>query len=90
MAIAGDESLLRFPTPFPIKVMGAHVDGFVDAVVAVVRRIDPGFDRTTVSTRESRGGRWLAITVTITATSRAQLDELYRALCAHPMVRLVL
>lgn len=86
----GDESPLRFPTAFPIKVMGARADGFVDAVVELVRRFDPGFDAATVSTRASRGGRWLGVTVTITATSRAQLDELYRALSAHPMVRVVL
>lgn len=86
----GDESPLRFPTAFPIKVMGARSDGFVEAVVAVVQRFDPGFDPASVSTRESRGGRWLGITVTITATSRAQLDELYRTLSTHPMVRVVL
>ncbi len=88
--MSGDESLIRYPTEFPIKVMGARVDGFVDAVVAVVQRFDPGFDPATVSTRESRGGRWLGITVTVTATSREQLDELYRTLSTHPMVKVVL
>ncbi len=88
--MSGDESLIRYPTEFPFLVMGARVDGFVEAVVAVVQRFDPGFDPATVTTRASRGGRWLGITVTITATSREQLDELYRTLSTHPMVKVVL
>jgi putative lipoic acid-binding regulatory protein len=30
------------------------------------------------------------VTITINATSRAQLDELYRTLSTHPMVKVVL
>ena len=85
-----EESLIPFPSAFPVKVMGARVDGFVEAVVAVARRFDPDFDATTVQTRESSGGRYLGITVTVTATSREQLDELYRTLSTHPMVKVVL
>ena len=88
--MARDESLIPFPSAFPVKVMGARVDGFVEAVVAVARRFDPDFDATTVQTRESSGGRYLGITVTVTATSREQLDELYRTLSTHPMVKVVL
>ena len=85
-----EESLIPFPSAFPVKVMGERVDGFVEAVVAVARRFDPDFDAATVQTRESSGGRYLGITVTITATSREQLDELYRTLSTHPMVKVVL
>ena len=49
-----------------------------------------GFDAATVETRASRGGNYLGITITVTATSRAQLDELYRTLSTHPMVKVVL
>jgi uncharacterized protein len=88
--VADDDSLIAYPSAFPIKVMGAHAEGFVDAVAAIARQFDPGFDAATVSTRASRGGRWLGVTVTVTATSRAQLDALYRALAAHPLVKVVL
>jgi putative lipoic acid-binding regulatory protein len=83
-------SLIRYPSAFPIKVMGERVDGFTEAVVAIARRFDPGFDASTVESRPSRGGKYLGLTITITATSREQLDELYRTLSTHPMVKVVL
>ncbi|MEN9416611.1 MAG: hypothetical protein RI988_231 [Pseudomonadota bacterium] len=85
-----ERSLIEYPSVFPIKVMGAHVEGFVEAVVRVAQRFDPTFDPATVETRESRAGRWLGVTITVTATSREQLDELYRTLSTHPMVKVVL
>ena len=84
------ESLIEYPCRFPIKVMGDKVDGFVHAVTTVAREFDPSFDATTVELRESKGGNYLGITITITATSREQLDELYRTLSTHPMVKVVL
>ena len=83
-------SLIEYPSAFPIKVMGAKADGFVEAVVAVARHFDPVFDPATVELRPSREGNYLGITITITATSLEQLDELYRTLSSHPMVKVVL
>jgi uncharacterized protein len=85
-----EESLIVYPCVFPIKVMGAKVDGFVHAITAVAQQFDPTFDTKTLQLRESKGGNYLGITVNITATSRAQLDELYRTLSTHPMVKMVL
>lgn len=84
------ESLIEYPSQFPIKVMGERVDGFVHAVTMVAHRFDPGFDASTIELRESSGGKYLGVTITITATSREQLDELYRTLSTHPMVKVVL
>jgi putative lipoic acid-binding regulatory protein len=84
------ESPLQFPTAFPIKVMGLTRDGFAQAIVAVVRRHAAEFDPATVEMRTSSRGKYLSLTCTITATSRAQLDDLYRELTAHPMVVMVL
>jgi uncharacterized protein len=86
----GRDSLIQYPSAFPIKVMGAHVDGFTEVIVAVARQFDPGFDAATVEKRPSKGGNYLGLTITITATSREQLDELYRTLSTHPMVKVVL
>ena len=83
-------TLIEYPSAFPIKVMGANVAGFVEAVVRVARQFDPVFDEARGETRPSRAGNYLGITITITATSREQLDELYRTLSTHPMVRVVL
>jgi putative lipoic acid-binding regulatory protein len=85
-----EESLIVYPCAFPIKVMGAKVDGFVHAITLIAHEFDPAFDAKTLELRESKGGNYLGITVTITATSRAQLDELYRTLSTHPMVKMVL
>ena len=88
--IPPEQSLITYPSAFPIKVMGAQVDGFERAVLAVARQFDPDFDETTVERRPSSGGKYLGLTVTITATSREQLDELYRTLSTHPMVKVVM
>lgn len=84
------DSLIVYPSKFPIKVMGLRVDGFVHAITNVARQFDPDFDASGVELRESKGGKYLGVTITITATSRDQLDELYRTLSTHPMVKIVL
>lgn len=87
---SAEDSLIQYPSVFPIKVMGAHVEGFVEAMVEIASRFDPGFDPAGIEHRPSRTGRYLGLTLTVTATSRAQLDDLYRALSGHPMVKVVL
>ena len=84
------DSLIEYPSLFPIKVMGSNVEGFAAAVMALAQQFDPQFDADTVELRESSGGKYLGVTITITATSRAQLDDLYRALTSHPLVKMVL
>ena len=84
------DSLIEYPSKFPIKVMGAKADGFVHAVTELARQFDPTFDAGTIELRDSRGGNYLGVTITITATSREQLDDLYRALSSHPLVKVVL
>ena len=84
------DTLIEYPCRFPIKVMGANVEGFVHAVTTVVRAFDPDFEGDSIELRESKGGNYLGVTITINATSRDQLDELYRTLSTHPMVKVVL
>jgi hypothetical protein len=88
--IPPEQSLIQYPSQFPIKVMGANVDGFAQAVVKIAQQFDPDLDAATVETRPSKAGNYLGVTITITATSREQLDELYRTLSTHPMVKVVL
>ena len=87
---AAPDSPIAYPLAFPIKVMGARHDGFVHAVTETARRFDPTFDAATLELRESSSGNYLSVTITVWATSREQLDALYRALTSHPMVRVVL
>jgi putative lipoic acid-binding regulatory protein len=84
------ESLIEYPSQFPIKVMGHKVEGLVAAITSVAHQFDPAFDASTIELRESKGGNYLGVTITVTATSREQLDELYRTLSTHPMVKVVL
>jgi putative lipoic acid-binding regulatory protein len=84
------ESLIEYPCKFPIKVMGTKVDGLVHAITLITKQFDPDFDASTIELRESKGGKYLGVTVTVNATSREQLDELYRTLSTHPMVKVVL
>jgi len=87
---APNDSLIEYPSQFPIKVMGLDVDGFVHAVTQTAKEFDPLFDASTIELRPSSSGKYLGVTITVTATSREQLDNLYRALTSHPMVKVVL
>jgi uncharacterized protein len=88
--IPPEQSLIEYPCAFPIKVMGAHVDGFEPAMVSVALQFDPAFDASQVERRPSKAGNYLGLTLTVNATSREQLDELYRTLSTHPLVKYVL
>jgi putative lipoic acid-binding regulatory protein len=83
-------SLLSFPTPFPLKIMGRREGNFAQGVMEIVLRHAPDFDPATMEMRPSRQGKYLGLTATITATSQAQLDALYKELCDHPAVVMVL
>ena len=88
--IPPEQSLIEYPSQFPIKVMGLNVDGYVHAITRIAEQFDPAFDASKVELRASKGDKYLGVTITITATSREQLDELYRTLSTHPMVKMVL
>ena len=84
------ESPLQFPCAFPIKIMGLAGDALAQAVLDIVHRHAPDFDGATMEMRASSGGKYIGLTCTINATSRPQLDALYRELSAHPLVKVVL
>ncbi len=88
--IPREKSLIDYPSRFPIKVMGINGDGFVHAITEIARRFDPVFDASEIELRPSSGSKYLGVTITVNATSREQLDELYRTLSTHPMVKVVL
>ena len=90
MADEDRPSLIEYPSLFPIKVMGNSDPTLEQAVVDIALRFDPGYDRSTLQRRPSRGGNYLGLTLQVTATSRAQLDALYSALSSHPLVKMVL
>lgn len=88
--MAEHETLLEFPCEFPLKIMGETKEGFAEAIVEIVQRHAPGFSAKDVEMRASSGGKYLSLTCTVTAFSKQQLDDLYRELTSHPMVKVVL
>lgn len=87
---AKPETLLEFPCVFPLKIMGKTRDGFAQEVLQVVLRHAADFDSSSMEMRASREGHYISLTCSINATSKAQLDALYRELSAHPGVAVVL
>ena len=84
------DSLIEYPCDFPIKIMGATHEAFAQTMVEVIVLHDPDFHSGKMEMRPSSKGSYIGLTVTVRATSREQLDNLYRALSAHPMVKVVL
>ncbi|HEX3382172.1 MAG TPA: DUF493 family protein [Paraburkholderia sp.] len=85
-----NDSLFEFPCDFPIKIMGKSHPEFAATIVEVVRQFDSDVDAARIETRPSSSGTYTGLTVHVRATSRAHLDDIYRALTGHPMVKVVL
>lgn len=88
--MAEQDTLIEFPCVFPIKVMGARRDDFSATIVALIQPLAPRFDPATLEMRASSGGNYLSLTCHVPVTSKPQLDDIYRALTAHPYVQVVL
>jgi putative lipoic acid-binding regulatory protein len=84
------DTLLEFPCDFPIKAMGRAEDDFESLIITLVRKHAPDLHEDAVSARDSSGGRFLSVTVTVRATSREQLDNIYRELTACEKVLMAL
>lgn len=85
-----ETSLIEYPCDFPIKVFGAAHPDFAQAIATVVQAHDAGFQAASIELRNSKTSRYISLTCTVRATSREQLDALYRDLTSHPMVKMVL
>jgi len=85
-----EETLLEFPCLFPLKVMGLNQPTFEQYVVEIVRIHAGSAAISKVNTRPSRNGRYIAVTVNFTATSKPQLDDIYRTLSASEQVLFLL
>jgi hypothetical protein len=88
--VSETDSLLEFPCDFPIKIMGERHDDFARDILALVLRHAPDFAAESLELRASSTGRYISLTCTIRAVSRAQLDALYLELSGDPRVKVVL
>ncbi|MCB1853310.1 MAG: DUF493 family protein [Pseudomonadales bacterium] len=81
---------IEFPCDYPVKVLGRSGHDFLEVIVEVFERHDPGFDREGISVRDSSKGTFTAITITITATGPDQLSALHEDLLATGRVQMVI
>lgn len=84
------ETLIKFPCDFPIKVMGETHVGFTAEIIKTIQTLIPSFDPSQIEIRGSSGGKYISLTCTVYVTSKPQLDDIYRALSGHHMVKVVL
>lgn len=85
-----DESLLEFPCPFPIKMMGRDTEEFRTTVRALVERHTGPINDEAISEAISRKGNFVSITITVIALSQDQLDDIYRDVSSHEDVLMAL
>lgn len=88
--ITAAETLIEFPCDFPIKVMGETHENFTAEVLKTIQSLDPSFNTAKIEMRGSSGGKYISLTCMVYVTSRLQLDDIYRALSSHAMVKVVL
>jgi uncharacterized protein len=79
-----------FPTVFPLKVMGLRVDSFAQEISTLVRTYIPEFDPASIEIRSSSKGTYLSVTLNLNVSSRIELEAIYKAVSAHPLVKIVL
>ena len=88
--MSDDKPVMEFPCTFPIKAMGLAQHDLESIVHEIVQRHVPELTRAQLQRRDSSAGKYLSITVTITATSREQLDAIYYDLTACEQVVMAL
>ncbi len=85
-----EESAIEFPCDFPIKMMGRDTPAFRQTMRALVEGHVGDVDEGCVQSSVSRNGRFVSVTITITAASQQQLDAIYRDVSGHDDVLMAL
>ncbi len=90
MAVDERESLIEFPCDFDIKAMGESSESFDALVVSIVRKHVDSINEAAVTTKQSSGGKYTSVTVTVHVDSQVQLDTIYLELSSHELIKYVL
>ena len=85
-----DKQLINFPCKFPIKVIGIMQDGFAQEIANVIKNIDNTFNEACIQMKTSSKNHYLSLTVIVFVENQEQLDNIYRALSKHSLVKFVL
>ena len=84
------ESALKFPCEFTFKVFGHHTTEFENAVKKIMKKHVPSFSEEAMRTKESSKGKYMALSITIYAESKQQLDSIYQELSKDPDILMAL
>jgi uncharacterized protein len=84
------DELFHFPCPFPLKIIGRAGEMFIPTVLNLLEGVAGPVPKEAVTSRLSRDGKYLSMTVTIVVQSREQLEKIDAALKTHPDVVLIL
>ncbi len=84
------ETLIEFPCDFPIKVMGKTQTDFSAEMIQTIQKHEPTFDASKIEMKASAKGNYTSLTCLCHVESKQQLDDIYRALTSHPLVKYVL
>lgn len=82
--------LIDFPYHFPIKVMGETQNTFAQTIIELIQTKQPAFNASNVEMRASSGGKYISLTCTVYVHSQIELDNIYRVISAHPLVKFTL
>ena len=90
MKKSDEDTIIKFPCQFPIKVMGIASDDFDIVIFDIIKKHVSHLSKDAVKSRLSQEGNYVAVTVTIEAESRQQLDNIYLDLTEHKKVLMAL
>ena len=79
--------LIDFPCDFSIKVMGETQESFAQTIIEAIQTKEPTFNASKVEMRASSGGKYISLTCSVYVTSQTQLDDIYRVISGHPLVK---
>lgn len=85
-----EESVLKFPMDFPIKIMGLNNPTFPGIICDLASEHFDDFNKKTLNISFSKTKKYMALSIVVNAQSKEQLDNFYLALTKHPMVKVAL
>ncbi len=88
--MSDSQTLIDFPCYFPIKIMGEMQEAFSATIVELIQKHVPEFNTSNVEMRPSSAAKYISLTCSVYVVSKEQLDDIYRSLSSHPMVKVVL
>ncbi|MDA0941513.1 MAG: DUF493 domain-containing protein [Proteobacteria bacterium] len=87
---SNQETLIKFPCDFFIKVIGVMNENFTQSIITEIYNIDQSFDATKVDIQSSQHGKYISLTCKVFVTSKSQLDLIYSKLSSHPDTKFVI